>query len=135
MDDDLGIGRAGLVACCFLLKTQLCRTPERAIRLVRLRRSPKAIETQRQEGRHNDMRVILKESVVQKYKHNDAIDYIAAYHQWLKDGKPLNRRLTLLGSMTIRSIPPSTLLPPRPGIKLQPSSSWGPESRDRALSS
>ncbi|TPX38263.1 hypothetical protein SmJEL517_g00051 [Synchytrium microbalum] len=71
-----GIGRAGLVACCFLLRTGLCRDPERAIRLVRLRRSPKAIETRRQE------------------------DYISAYHIWLKDGRPPNRTMGVNGPIS-----------------------------------
>ncbi|TPX45140.1 hypothetical protein SeMB42_g01588 [Synchytrium endobioticum] len=107
-----GIGRAGLVACCFLLRTKLCRTPERAVRLVRLRRSPKAIETQRQE------------------------DYISAYHQWLLDGRPPNRKLAFLGSIAMRSAPPPTFAAVKgPGVKMSTSSSWGPESRGRELSS
>lgn len=44
-----GIGRAGLVACCWLLFRKVCTTPANAIKLVRLRRSPKAIETVEQE--------------------------------------------------------------------------------------
>ncbi|CAG8453833.1 199_t:CDS:2 [Dentiscutata erythropus] len=40
-----GVGRAGLVACCWLLKIQFCCDADRAIRFVRMRRSPKAIET------------------------------------------------------------------------------------------
>lgn len=44
-----GIGRAGLVACCFLLFNKLCKNADRAITLVRSRRSPKAIETAMQE--------------------------------------------------------------------------------------
>ncbi|SAL95170.1 hypothetical protein [Absidia glauca] len=43
-----GVGRAGLFACCWLLNNTLCMTAERAIRFVRVRRSPKAIETMRQ---------------------------------------------------------------------------------------
>jgi hypothetical protein len=43
-----GVGRAGLFACCWLLKNRFCLTAERAIRYVRLRRSPKSIETMRQ---------------------------------------------------------------------------------------
>ncbi|KAL1922795.1 uncharacterized protein VTP21DRAFT_9171 [Calcarisporiella thermophila] len=43
-----GIGRAGLVACCFLLKEGYCSLPEHAIETVRIRRSPKAIETMQQ---------------------------------------------------------------------------------------
>ncbi|RUS35002.1 protein-tyrosine phosphatase-like protein [Jimgerdemannia flammicorona] len=43
-----GVGRAGLFACCWFLKNLYCLSPERAIRLVRMRRSPKAIETMRQ---------------------------------------------------------------------------------------
>ncbi|CAG8706486.1 3949_t:CDS:2, partial [Acaulospora morrowiae] len=43
-----GVGRAGLVACCWLLRTRLCHDADRAIRLVRMRRSPKAIETMQQ---------------------------------------------------------------------------------------
>ena len=41
-----GVGRAGLVACCWLLKRGYCCDASKAIRLVRMRRSPKAIETQ-----------------------------------------------------------------------------------------
>lgn len=44
----LGVGRAGLFACCWLLKNRFCHSAERAIRYVRLRRSPKSIETMRQ---------------------------------------------------------------------------------------
>ncbi|KAI8583155.1 hypothetical protein K450DRAFT_224472 [Umbelopsis ramanniana AG] len=43
-----GVGRAGLFACCWLLKSRFCHTSERAIRYVRMRRSPKSIETMRQ---------------------------------------------------------------------------------------
>ncbi|CAH1765440.1 18125_t:CDS:2 [Entrophospora sp. SA101] len=43
-----GVGRAGLVACCWLLKTQFCLDADRAIQLVRMRRSSKAIETLQQ---------------------------------------------------------------------------------------
>ncbi|GBB87214.1 hypothetical protein RclHR1_13650008 [Rhizophagus clarus] len=43
-----GVGRAGLVACCWLLKRRFCLDADRAIRLVRMRRSPKAIETMQQ---------------------------------------------------------------------------------------
>ncbi|KAJ3000619.1 hypothetical protein HDV02_004304 [Globomyces sp. JEL0801] len=44
-----GIGRAGLLACCFLIRKQYCKTADSAIRLIRQRRSPKAIETIDQE--------------------------------------------------------------------------------------
>lgn len=47
-DPITGVGRAGLFACCWLLKNLYCLSPERAIRFVRIRRSPKAIETMRQ---------------------------------------------------------------------------------------
>ncbi|CAG8638737.1 11640_t:CDS:2, partial [Ambispora gerdemannii] len=40
-----GVGRAGLIACCWLLKRQYCYSADRSIQLVRMRRSPKAIET------------------------------------------------------------------------------------------
>ncbi|KAI9313990.1 protein-tyrosine phosphatase-like protein [Dichotomocladium elegans] len=43
-----GVGRAGLIACCWLLNNLFCLSAERAIRYVRIRRSPKAIETMRQ---------------------------------------------------------------------------------------
>ncbi|KAG9287867.1 hypothetical protein G9A89_017462 [Geosiphon pyriformis] len=43
-----GVGRAGLVACCWLLKRQFCYTADHAIQMVRMRRSPKAIETPQQ---------------------------------------------------------------------------------------
>lgn len=43
-----GVGRAGLFACCWLLRNLYCLSAERAIRYVRIRRSPKAIETMRQ---------------------------------------------------------------------------------------
>jgi protein-tyrosine phosphatase len=42
-------GRAGLVACCFLIHTGKVSTARDAIRIVREFRSPKAIETRRQE--------------------------------------------------------------------------------------
>ncbi|KAJ3020647.1 UNVERIFIED_CONTAM: hypothetical protein HDU68_010078 [Siphonaria sp. JEL0065] len=44
-----GIGRAGLVASCFLLRKQFVVSAERAIQFVRIRRSLSAIETTRQE--------------------------------------------------------------------------------------
>lgn len=44
-----GIGRAGLVACCYLIKIGAVTSFENAIRFVRTRRSPKAIETKKQE--------------------------------------------------------------------------------------
>lgn len=44
-----GVGRAGLVACCWLIRRGYARTAERSIQLVRARRSPRAIETKRQE--------------------------------------------------------------------------------------
>jgi protein-tyrosine phosphatase len=44
-----GIGRAGLVACCWLLKIGQFREAEAAIRFVRARRSLRAIETLEQE--------------------------------------------------------------------------------------
>ncbi len=44
-----GVGRAGLVACCYLLKYRLCGTHDDAIRLVRRVRHPKAVETRIQE--------------------------------------------------------------------------------------
>ncbi|CDH58064.1 phosphatases ii [Lichtheimia corymbifera JMRC:FSU:9682] len=43
-----GVGRAGVFACCWLLSNLYCLSAERAIRYVRIRRSPKAIETMRQ---------------------------------------------------------------------------------------
>ncbi|KAI8801846.1 protein-tyrosine phosphatase-like protein [Cladochytrium replicatum] len=55
-----GIGRAGLVACCFLLRNGYLSTADRAIQFVRMRRSPKAIETIMQE------------------------DYIRRYEEWIK---------------------------------------------------
>ncbi|KAJ3081603.1 hypothetical protein HK102_002240 [Quaeritorhiza haematococci] len=60
-----GVGRAGLVACCYLLRQQYLSTADRSIHYVRMRRSPKAIETRRQE------------------------DFIREYWQWLvKNGGP-----------------------------------------------
>ncbi|KAI8373150.1 protein-tyrosine phosphatase-like protein [Radiomyces spectabilis] len=43
-----GVGRAGLFACCWLLERRLCFSAQRAITYLRVRRSPKAIETLRQ---------------------------------------------------------------------------------------
>ncbi|KAI8068196.1 protein-tyrosine phosphatase-like protein [Gongronella butleri] len=43
-----GVGRAGLFACCWLIHNTFCLSAERAVRYVRIRRSPKAIETMRQ---------------------------------------------------------------------------------------
>ncbi|CAG8687212.1 10841_t:CDS:2, partial [Ambispora leptoticha] len=43
-----GVGRAGLIACCWLLKRRYCHSAERSIQMVRMRRSPKAIETMQQ---------------------------------------------------------------------------------------
>ncbi|KAJ3305668.1 hypothetical protein HDU76_004974, partial [Blyttiomyces sp. JEL0837] len=44
-----GVGRAGLIACCFLIRRRYVVSAERAVQFVRLRRSLKAIETARQE--------------------------------------------------------------------------------------
>lgn len=44
-----GIGRAGLVACCWLLSVGICQEAKSAIQFVRMRRSPRAIETSAQE--------------------------------------------------------------------------------------
>jgi protein-tyrosine phosphatase len=44
-----GIGRAGLVACSWLLSNNYCTSAQEAIAFVRKRRSPKAIETKEQE--------------------------------------------------------------------------------------
>lgn len=41
----VGVGRAGLFAACWLLENQLCSTVERAVGVLRERRSMKAIET------------------------------------------------------------------------------------------
>lgn len=41
----IGVGRAGLFAGCWLLENFLCRTVERAVYVLRERRSSKAIET------------------------------------------------------------------------------------------
>ncbi|OZJ05883.1 hypothetical protein BZG36_00910 [Bifiguratus adelaidae] len=43
-----GVGRAGLVACCWLLKKGYFSAPDAAVRYVRSRRSPNAIETMKQ---------------------------------------------------------------------------------------
>lgn len=43
-----GVGRAGVVACCWLLRRRYVHTAERAIHFVRLRRSRKAVETPEQ---------------------------------------------------------------------------------------
>ncbi|OUM65410.1 hypothetical protein PIROE2DRAFT_41708, partial [Piromyces sp. E2] len=44
-----GIGRAGLIACCYLLKCGYTKKPADAIKIVRAQRSPQAIETRKQE--------------------------------------------------------------------------------------
>ncbi|KAJ3106187.1 hypothetical protein HK100_003764, partial [Physocladia obscura] len=44
-----GVGRAGLIACCLLLRKRFVENAARAIQFVRIRRSLKAIETLRQE--------------------------------------------------------------------------------------
>lgn len=44
-----GIGRAGLIACCYLLKCGYTKKPSDAIKIVRAQRSPHAIETRKQE--------------------------------------------------------------------------------------
>lgn len=43
-----GIGRAGLVACCWLLEMGMCRTWDDAVHFIRGRRSLRAIETDEQ---------------------------------------------------------------------------------------
>lgn len=55
-----GIGRAGLVIACYLLYKGLVSSPERAIQLLRIRRSPKAIETREQEIFIENYYVFLK---------------------------------------------------------------------------
>ncbi|KAI9205661.1 protein-tyrosine phosphatase-like protein [Polychytrium aggregatum] len=61
-----GVGRAGVIACCWLLREALVSTPDRSIQYLRLRRSPKAIETKFQE------------------------DFVVQYYRWLttKQGQP-----------------------------------------------
>jgi protein-tyrosine phosphatase len=44
-----GVGRAGLIACCFLLKYGYTKKYTDAIKIVRAQRSPQAIETRKQE--------------------------------------------------------------------------------------
>lgn len=44
-----GIGRAGLIACCYLLYKGFIRSAARSIDILRIRRSTKAIETRKQE--------------------------------------------------------------------------------------
>ncbi|KAJ3315295.1 hypothetical protein HDV04_003688 [Boothiomyces sp. JEL0838] len=58
-----GIGRAAVIACCFLLRKGYCSTPRDSIAMVRQRRSSKAIETIRQEN------------------------FIISYHNWLRKNK------------------------------------------------
>ncbi|ORX75693.1 phosphatases II [Anaeromyces robustus] len=56
-----GIGRAGLIACCYLLKCGYTKKYSDAIKIVRAQRSPQAIETRKQE------------------------DFIAHYSSWVKN--------------------------------------------------
>jgi len=44
-----GIGRAGTVASCVLIKTELCKGPKHAITTVRSLRDPKCVESRKQE--------------------------------------------------------------------------------------
>jgi protein-tyrosine phosphatase len=44
-----GVGRAALVACCLLIRKGYCNDASSAIAFLRQRRSPRAVETQRQE--------------------------------------------------------------------------------------
>jgi protein-tyrosine phosphatase len=44
-----GIGRAGTIASCLLLKLRLSPTPESAISLVRRKRDPRCVESRKQE--------------------------------------------------------------------------------------
>lgn len=44
-----GIGRAGLVACCLLLKMKLAKSPSDAIKIVRKLRDPRSVESRKQE--------------------------------------------------------------------------------------
>lgn len=44
-----GIGRAGTIACCLLLKLQLSSSPNQAISLVRSRRDNRCVESRKQE--------------------------------------------------------------------------------------
>ncbi len=44
-----GVGRAGLVACCYLLKYGVSPSPQDAIQLLRRARHPKCVETRIQE--------------------------------------------------------------------------------------
>lgn len=65
-----GIGRAGLIACCFLLKLGYTTNPLDAIKIVRAQRSPQAIETKRQE------------------------DFIIHYANWIKSQNNNNSTIT-----------------------------------------
>ena len=56
-----GVGRAGMLAACYLLQTGEARTSKQAIALVRKRRCKQAVETRRQE------------------------DFVVQYSKWLKE--------------------------------------------------
>lgn len=54
-----GVGRAGMLAACFLLLAKVCKGAQKAIKHVREKRCKQAVETRRQE------------------------DFVAAYRKWL----------------------------------------------------
>lgn len=60
--DALGVGRAGLFAGCWLLENLLCRSVERAVAVLRDRRSTKAIET------YNQVEYLIRYSMALKHR-------------------------------------------------------------------
>lgn len=56
-----GVGRAGMLAACFLLQSGECKSAKKAIEKVRQRRCKQAIETRRQEDLVKAYAAFLKE--------------------------------------------------------------------------
>lgn len=66
-----GIGRAGLIACCYLLKLGYTQNSYDAIKIVRAQRSPQAIETRRQEDFIVEYaKWLKKQNQIQNHNHN-----------------------------------------------------------------
>ncbi|KAI9306438.1 protein-tyrosine phosphatase-like protein [Cunninghamella echinulata] len=76
-----GVGRAGLFACCWLINNMFCHSAERAIRFIRARRSPKAIETMRQAEFVIHYAQFIHNKLNQRHHHQQQQQSEQDYHQ------------------------------------------------------
>jgi len=61
-----GIGRAGTVASCLLMKAKICRGPKNAISTVRALRDPKCVESRKQEDFIDKYSKVMTGSLMKK---------------------------------------------------------------------